>query len=370
MKKFLKLFLLSFIALCLIGCPNPNESVPEDPFAEEKRSIYKEFIGTWEIISYEDSKNYPFEKVIIKEDSIVLGKTSISFNPLNMIIISNGRNSDFSATLNGNKYSFSLRTTKDNKRVLYIDGYVFHNSEDLKELKQEVYNYFIGSWELASYEFYQINNYFSFEEVTFKKDCIIFGDEEVAFNPLDITLERWEGDSKCFTTWLNGTHYEMNYNTTVKELSIGDIENHPEGAFYIGFFKVENGSDNTGNESSALDFSVVGDWKYKINGTINTVLSLNEDGSFTFTIGTGSNYTGTYSLSGNKITFEYEASTAYNTINIKDTFTVSGNENEITLSLVESVSVVNGQELTNTSMSSMLNHFYSIVNSTSITLTK
>ena len=107
-----------------------------------------------------------------------------------------------------------------------------------------------------------------------------------------------------------------------------------------------------------------------MNGTINTVLSLNEDGSFTFTKGTGSNYEGTYTVSGNNITFEYEANTGSNTTSTKDTFTVSESENEVTLNLVKSVTEVNGQESTNTSMSSMLNQFYSIVTSTNITLTK
>ena len=272
MKKFLKLFLLSFIALCLIGCPNPNTGNPENPSPKPE--------------------------------------------------------------------------------VPAVDPQA--------ELKQKVYNYFLGSWEINPYSI----DYVGFEKITFKENSIILEDNEIPFNPLDMTLVEWE-NKKCFTTRLNGTHYEIIYYIAAKLLSICDLEI----GSYTGFEKVENGSDNTGNESSALDFSVTGDWNYKMNGMIDTVLSLNEDGSFSFSK-TSSNYTGTYSLSGNKITFEYEASTAYNTTNTKDTFTVSGNENEITLSLVESVTVVNGQESTNTSMSSMLNQFYSIVTSTSITLTK
>ncbi len=275
MKKLLKLFLLSLLALCLIGCPNPNTGNPENPIPSPEPEV----------------------------------------------------------------------PTVDPQA----------------ELKQEVYNYFLGSWEISPYEI----DYVGFEKITFKENSIILEDNEIPFNPLDMTLVEWEGNKKCFTTRLNGTHYKIKYYIDNKYLSICDLEI----GFYTAFEMLENGSDNTGNESSALDFSVTGDWNYKMNGMIDTVLSLNEDGSFSFSK-TSSNYTGTYSLSGNKITFEYEASTAYNTTNTKDTFTVSGNENEITLSLVESVTVVNGQESTNTSMSAMLNQFYSIVNSTSITLTK
>ena len=57
-------------------------------------------------------------------------------------------------------------------------------------------------------------------------------------------------------------------------------------------------------------------------------------------------------------------------MNIKDTFTISGSEDEITLTLEKSVSTYNGQENVSTSMSSLLQVFYNIITSTSVTLSK
>ena len=105
MKKFLKLFLLSFVALCLVGCPNPN-TPPEEPVvdlqAEEKRAVYNEFIGTWETET---------NTVTFTEDSIILGDTSIPFSSQNITSFSN-RDSEarFVTTLNETEYTFTKTT--------------------------------------------------------------------------------------------------------------------------------------------------------------------------------------------------------------------------------------------------------------------
>ena len=131
------------------------------------------------------------------------------------------------------------------------------------------------------------------------------------------------------------------------------------------FVRVSGGSSESGSGED-LDFSVVGDWGYKINGTTDSTLKIKNDGSFSFTTTSGT-YNGSYSLSGNKITFEFDQNAS---MNIKDTFTISGSEDEITLTLVESISTYNGNEQKSTTLSGMLNAFYGVITSTSITLSK
>lgn len=131
------------------------------------------------------------------------------------------------------------------------------------------------------------------------------------------------------------------------------------------FVKVSGGNSESGGGGN-LDFSVVGDWGYKINGTTDSTLKIKNDGSFIFTTTSGT-YNGSYSLSGNKITFEFDQNAS---MNIKDTFTISGSEDEITLTLVESISTYNGNEQKSTTLSGMLNVFYGVVTSTTITLSK
>lgn len=99
-----------------------------------------------------------------------------------------------------------------------------------------------------------------------------------------------------------------------------------------------------------------------------TTLTLSEDETFEFINKLNNReISGTYSLSGNKITFEFEA----DGIGVKDIFTVSGNEDEITFTLIESNSSYNGQsQPSSTTLSALLNTFYSIVTSTSVTLSK
>ena len=132
---------------------------------------------------------------------------------------------------------------------------------------------------------------------------------------------------------------------------------------------VKEGGSNNGSSSGtgSLDFSLVGEWSYQINGSINTSLTINSDNTFDFVGGGSTSYSGTYSLSGNKITFEFDQNAS---MNIKDTFVVSGSDTEMTLTLEKSVSTYNGQENVSTSMSSLLQIFYNIITSTSVTLSK
>ena len=132
---------------------------------------------------------------------------------------------------------------------------------------------------------------------------------------------------------------------------------------------IKEGGNNSGSDSNtgSLDFSLVGEWSYQINGNVNTSLTINSDNTFDFVGGGSTSYSGTYSLSGNKITFEFDQNAS---MNIKDTFVVSGSDTEMTLTLEKSVSTYNGQENVSTSMSSLLQIFYNIITSTSVTLSK
>lgn len=278
MKNFIKLFLLSIIALCLIGCANPannsngdDEKKPVDT-TELKMALYNKILGTWKLADGEDNDSY--ETLIFSSDSI---------------------------TLDGKKYSFDIST----------DFLLEAEVDEEKRMDSIAY----------------IN-----------VDGLTFID---------------------FDTSLNN----------VSNIVIGKVYYEDLGGFYNAFpddfVRVSGGSSESGSDED-LDFSVVGDWGYKINGTTDSTLKIKNDGSFSFTTTSGT-YNGSYSLSGNKITFEFDQNAS---MNIKDTFTISGSEDEITLTLVESISTYNGNEQKSITLSGMLNAFYGVVTSTTITLSK
>lgn len=279
MKNFIKLFLLSIIALCVIGCANPannsngdDENKPVDT-TELKMALYEKLLGAWE--AKEDE--------YIKEDwedyySVIFSSNSITFD--------------------GNVHSFAP------------------SSETLL-LEEEV-------------------------------------------------PEEWRWKGKTLYFYLNSKYYSViikdDNNITISYPGYDDYQerNNAYSSNYVKKSNADSGSSDT------LDFSVVGDWGYKINGTTDSTLKIKNDGSFSFTT-TSNTYNGSYSLSGNKITFEFDQNAS---MNIKDTFTISGSEDEITLSLVESISTYSGNEQKSTTLSGMLNAFYGVITSTTITLSK
>lgn len=278
MKNFIKLFLLSIIALCVIGCANPannsngdDENKPVDT-TELKIALYNKILGTWELADGEDNDSY--QTLVFASDSI---------------------------TLDGKKYSFDISTD-------------FLLEEEVAEEKR-----------MNSIAYINV-------------DGLTFIDFDTSLSNVD-SLEL----GKVF-------YFELDNEWT---------------ALPDDFVRVSGGSSESGSGEN-LDFSVVGDWGYKINGTTDSTLKIKNDGSFSFTTTSGT-YNGSYSLSGNKITFEFDQNAS---MNIKDTFTISGSEDEITLTLVESISTYNGNEQTSTTLSGMLNAFYGVVTSTTITLSK
>ena len=89
MKNFIKLFLLSIIALCVIGCANPvnnsngdDEKKPVDT-TELKMALYNKILGTWEL-KYKDilleTEKHSYETIVFSSDSITLDGEKYSFD--------------------------------------------------------------------------------------------------------------------------------------------------------------------------------------------------------------------------------------------------------------------------------------------------
>ena len=279
MKNFIKLFLLSIIVLCVIGCANPannsngdDENKPVDT-TELKMALYNKILGTWEL-EEGDQSDSGYDTIVFSSDSI---------------------------TLDGKKYSFDISTD-------------FLLEEEVAEEKR-----------MNSIAYINV-------------DGLTFIDFDTSLSNVD-SLEL----GKVF-------YFELDNEWT---------------ALPDDFVRVSGGSSESGSGED-LDFSVVGDWGYKINGTTDSTLKIKNDGSFSFTTTSGT-YNGSYSLSGNKITFEFDQNAS---MNIKDTFTISGSEDEITLTLVESISTYDKKEQTSTTLSGMLSAFYGVITSTTITLSK
>ena len=278
MKNFIKLFLLSIIALCVIGCANPannsngDDNKPVDT-TELKIALYNKILGTWELEEGDESYS-GYETIVFSSDSITFDGVKKSFEPNTNLFFADEVPEEKNLNSSGTIY-------------IDVDG-------------------------LTSIEFNSSLN--TIESLTLWKIVYLDG--------------RWTAFPDCF-------------------------------------IKVSGGSSESGSDED-LDFSVVGDWGYKINGTTDSTLKIKNDGSFSFTTTSGT-YNGSYSLSGNKITFEFDQNAS---MNIKDTFTISGSEDEITLTLVESISTYNGNEQTSTTLSGMLNAFYGVITSTTITLSK
>lgn len=281
MKNFIKLFLLSIIALCVIGCANPannsngdDEKKPVDT-TELKMALYNKILGTWELKEGDESDS-GYETIVFSSDSIIFDGVKKSFDP------------------NTNLF-FADELPKEKNLGDY--GTIYIDVDGLTAIVFDTSLSNVDSLKLGKIFYSELSN-------------------------------RWT--------------------------ALPDY-----------FVRVSGGSSESGSGEN-LDFSVIGDWGYKINGTTDSTLKIKNDGSFSFTTTSGT-YNGSYSLSGNKITFEFDQNAS---MNIKDTFTISGSEDEITLTLVESISTYNGNEQKSTTLSGMLNAFYGVVTSTTITLSK
>ena len=279
MKNFIKLFLLSIIALCVIGCADPannsngdDEKKPVDT-TELKMALYNKILGTWEL-KEGDQSDSGYETIVFSSDSIIF---------------------------DGKKYSFDISTD-------------FLLEEEVAEEKRV--------------------NSIAYINV----DGLTFIDFDTSLSNVD-SLE-------------------------LGKVFYSEISNRWT-ALPDDFVRVSGGSSDSGS-GEGLDFSVVGDWSYTIAaGNTKTTFSIEDDGTFSFT--KNSDVTnGTYSLSGNKITFKFTK----DVVETEDTFIISGSEDEITLTLVESISTYNGNEQKSTTLSGMLNAFYGVITSTTITLSK
>lgn len=89
MKNFIKLFLLSIIALCVIGCANPannsngdDENKPVDT-TELKMALYEKLLGAWEAKEDEYIKEdwEDYYSVIFSSNSITFDGNVHSFSP-------------------------------------------------------------------------------------------------------------------------------------------------------------------------------------------------------------------------------------------------------------------------------------------------
>ena len=249
---------------------------------------------------------------------------------------------------------------------------------DVLELKQALYNKILGSWKHRYAELEGASN--SYYNIVFALDSITFDGVTYPFDlNTNFLLKDVEEDkipkekrmsySKLLAyiniDGLSTIYFDTSLNTVSEikfnKILYSEIDNRYDSAPDY-FVRV---SDNNGGSVGTLDFSVVGDWKYTISaGNTKTTFSINNDGTFTFK--KNSDVTnGSYSLNGNKVTFSFEKGGQ----EIEDTFTISGSEDAITLTLVESKTVTGGQESTGTALSNMLLSFYTIID-TSVTLSK
>ena len=85
MKKIIKLFLLSIIALCVIGCANPannsngdDEKKPVDT-TQLKMALYNKILGTWEL-KEGDQSDSGYETIVFSSDSIIFDGKKYSFD--------------------------------------------------------------------------------------------------------------------------------------------------------------------------------------------------------------------------------------------------------------------------------------------------
>ena len=249
---------------------------------------------------------------------------------------------------------FENPITSENTNLITLtsedSGVVTTSIKDIEKDLKDVYGkYYKGFYKLFdNVDFYQMEFYNNII-----KSYKILEDNKIEIIVYFIGSRRdWDG--------ISDVEVVPSYKSTYERIIKTPEEENPDDS-------EDTENDNSTDEEESLDFSVEGEWLYKINGSINTSLTINSDNTFEFVGGGATSYSGSYSLSGNKITFEFDQNAS---MNINDTFVVSGSDTEMTLTLEKSVSTYNGQENVSTSMSSLLQIFYNIITSTSVTLSK
>lgn len=303
MKKLLFLLLSFMLVLTLVACGDANMT--------QAKGLWNQVVGSWKCISkaYFSYESNDFENPITSENTDLITLTSED------------------------------------------SGVVTTSIKDIEKDLKDVYGkYYKGFYKLFdNVDFYQMEFYNNII-----KSYKILEDNKIEIIVYFIGSRRdWDGISDVEVS----PFYKSTYERIIKT---PEEENPDESE--------DTENDNSTDEEESLDFSVLGTWNYKVNNMAETTLTLSEDDTFEFINKlTNREISGTYSLSGNKITFEFEA----DGIGVKDIFTVSGNEDEITFTLIESNSSYNGQsQPSSTTLSALLNTFYSIVTSTSVTLSK
>ena len=251
--------------------------------------------------------------------------------------------------------------------------------------KKEIWNSIEGVWELKS-NFYN-NPSPIYEKVIIATDSFTIDSVLQSINlDTDAVLAtelpeddvygyaEWQEHEDCFDLVINFKNVRLSIGTYRNDpvLKIIRRNGNPDDDALFEYVRAgsqdkdDESDEGNGNNEETLDFSIEGDWNYTISaGNTQTTLSIENDGAFSFKKNKDT-INGTYSLSGNKITFNFERSM----VEIEDTFTISGSENEITLVLIESKTITNGQPIVSTEMSGMLNTFYNIATSKSVILSK
>lgn len=413
MKKLIRLFLLVLIGLSFSSCK--QEQTNEEKFEEAKYNVYEKFIGEYTADGYSDfsgdyvpflgSKYEGMESIIFKKNSLIFNKKEYSlrllcpcelqenhqlFKQKNYKYVS--ENKDLYYEYDGKKFNSFEEMNLDfgqtyiinrvDLRERYVDycyGYFlpYHHTQCETEDVNEV----IIPIEENNYIYLYYNTSFSNTNDSIRKVrfCFSLGVKEFEtylYKSIDVCEVNRDPDVN------NGNWYEWDFVDFYEEIdeSSRKIEQYLTSN-YCEFYRVEKEDDNNienpdddssnddenelGTENdTTLDFSVEGDWLYSIQGFQPTTLTLYNDQTFEFNKNNDIT-SGTYSLSGNKITFDYEKGGQ----EITDTFTVTGSVNEITLDLVKSITTVAGSTQESTTMSYMLLGFYTTTD-ISITLTK
>ena len=240
------------------------------------------------------------------------------------------------------------------------------NKIDTTEQKVQLYQRIQGTYESTDSDYFHI--------FVFAMDSITLDGTKYPFNPLqDLYLEDEIPENERYYQQTFYMHFN-NYYYPVEFLTYMEPEEEiyiTIGDYYRAYKRTSAPAGGGSGSPGSIDFSIVGDWKYNLTASVSTTLSINNDNKFSFTKSSGTGYSGTYQLSANQVTFSYETSTSGVSVKVDDTFTVSGDANQMTLTLVNSRTVTNnGTPQDSTAMSAMLNGFYSIYNSTSVTLEK
>jgi len=429
LKNFIKLFLLILIGLNFSSCKQTVELTDEEKFEEAKYNVYEKFIGEYTADSYLDfSEDYsvPFlgskyermESIIFKKDSVVFnGKTF----PIKLYCTCELEDNHI---LKSDMFSYGVFSL-DGRLNRFYDydyeekfGYKYDNQEYdswqelaknftkwnekypitiIETMEKKAVGYpiikchydccmdlIIGLDEstyikLSSYDgiklYFKIGLY-QFETYQFEQEWdnrAVRDDVRVYVSENEYYLDRdWIAEREVFHGSYDGLQ-------TIDEASKENLElySYYEASFYKVEKEDDNNSENPDDDSTnddenesgtendtTLDFSLEGDWLYSIQGFQPTTLTLYNDQTFEFNKNNDIT-SGTYSLSGNKITFDFEKGGQ----EITDMFIISGSENEITLNLVKSITTYDGSTQESTTMSYMLLAFYTTME-TSITLTK